>query len=218
MILIMFGAPGVGKGSQATILAQALQIPHISTGDIFRDNIAKGTESGKLAKAYMDKGLLVPDALTIGLIMDRIRNEDCRKGFIVDGFPRTLEQAEYLKKMLNEEKLAIDTVVNITLEEAKIIDRIVGRRICPSCNQVYHELYKRPHTHGLCNTCRTALVQRPDDVEATIVRRLGVYAAQTKSVLSYYRKKCTVVDIVSKDDITETSSQIFKALGLDAAF
>ena len=217
MILIMFGAPGVGKGSHATILAQALQIPHVSTGDIFRDNIAKGTDSGKLAKAYMEKGLLVPDALTIGLIMDRIRNADCKKGFIVDGFPRTLEQAGYLKKMLNEDKLSIDTVVNITLEDEKIIDRITGRRICPACNQVYHVLYKRPHTHGLCNNCRTALVQRPDDSKETVVRRLGVYATQTKSVLSYYREKCTVVDIVSKDDITETSSHIFKALGLDTA-
>lgn len=217
MILIMFGAPGVGKGSQASILAEALQIPHISTGDIFRDNVTKGTESGKMAKEYMDKGLLVPDAITIGLILDRIRNEDCRNGFIVDGFPRTLIQAEYLEKMLEEEKLAIDTVVNITLDEAKIIDRITGRRICPSCNHIYHMTHKRPQTQGLCNHCRTGLVQRPDDHESTIIRRLGVYAAQTKSVLSYYRKKYTVLDIVSKEDITETTSQMFEALGLDTA-
>ena len=215
MILIMFGAPGVGKGSQATILSEALQIPHISTGDIFRENVSRGTELGNIVKGHMEKGLLVPDAITIGLILDRIRKDDCKQGFIIDGFPRTLVQGEYLEKVLNEEKLTIDAVVNITLEEAKIIDRIAGRRICPSCNHVYHILHKKPQTNGLCNHCKTDLVQRPDDLETTIIRRLEVYATQTKSVLSYYRTKCSVLDIVSREDITATTWQIFEGLGLD---
>jgi len=215
MILIMFGAPGVGKGSQATILSQSLHIPHISTGDIFRENVTNGTELGNIVKGHMDNGLLVPDVITIGLILDRIRKDDCKQGFIIDGFPRTLAQAEHLEKALNEEKVAIDTVVNIVLDDVKIIDRITGRRICPSCNLVYHIIHKKPRSVGQCNQCKTDLVQRIDDLESTIIRRLQVYNSQTKSVLSYYRKKYSILDIVSKEDINATTRQIFEGLCLD---
>ena len=214
MILIMFGAPGVGKGSQATILSQALQIPHISTGDIFRENVADGTELGKIVKGYMDNGMLVPDKITIDLIQNRIQKNDCQRGFIIDGFPRTLWQAQHLEKVLSNEKIIIDTVVNITLDDAKIIDRITGRRICPSCNLVYHIIHKKPHSVGQCNHCKTDLVQRTDDVKSTITKRLQVYNAQTKSVLSYYRKNHAILDIVSKEDITATTQQIFEGLSI----
>lgn len=215
MILIMFGAPGVGKGSQATILSQALHIPHISTGDIFRENVTNGTELGTIVKDHMDNGQLVPDAITIGLILDRIRKDDCKQGFIIDGFPRTLAQAEHLEKALDEEKLTIDTVVNIVLDDVKIIDRITGRRICPSCNLVYHILHKQPLSVGQCNQCKTELIQRIDDLESTIIRRLQVYNSQTKSVLSYYRKKYSILDVVSKEDINATTQQVFEGLCLD---
>ncbi len=214
MILIMFGAPGVGKGSQANILSDALRIPHISTGDIFRENVATSTELGKIAKEHMDKGLLVPDEITIGLILDRIRKDDCRRGFIFDGFPRTLPQAEYLEKALEGEKMSIDAVINITLDDEKIVDRLTGRRVCPSCNLVYHLTYKKPHSVGTCNNCRTNLVQRLDDTEAIIRKRLQVYEAHTRTVLSYYRKRHPVLDVLSEEAIDATTLQIFNGLGI----
>ena len=216
MILIMFGAPGVGKGSQAAILSDALRIPHISTGDIFRENVSHSTELGKIAKEHMDKGLLVPDEITIGLILDRIRKDDCRQGFIFDGFPRTLPQAEHLEKALEAERVSVDAVINITLDDEKIINRLMGRRVCPSCNLVYHLTYQKPRSVGTCNNCQTNLVQRIDDTELTIKRRLQVYDAQTKSVLSYYRKIHTVLDVMSEEDIAVTTEQIFKGLGIVA--
>ena len=216
MILIMFGAPGVGKGSQAKILSEALRIPHISTGDIFRENVANRTELGRLVKVHMDNGLLVPDEMTIGLIMDRIYSADCKSGFILDGFPRTLSQVEHLGRSLKAEKRSIDTVVNITLDDAKIIGRLTGRRVCPSCNLVYHLAYSKPHNVGRCNNCSSNLVQRIDDTESTIVRRLQVYHAQTKPVLSYCRDRYVVVDVVSEDDIDDTTRNIFRSLGLAA--
>ena len=214
MILIMFGAPGVGKGSQARFLSEALQIPHISTGDLFRENVANRTELGKLVKIHMDNGSLVPDEMTIGLIMDRIRQADCKQGFILDGFPRTISQVEHLEKSLKAEMRAIDTVVNITLADAKIIDRVTGRRICPSCNSVYHLAYHKPYSVGRCNNCTTDLVQRVDDTESTVLRRLQVYYAQTEPVLSYLRDRYAVVDVVSEDDINDTTRKIYSSLDL----
>ncbi len=215
MILIMFGAPGVGKGSQANILSDALRIPHISTGDIFREKVSNSTELGRIAKEHMDKGLLIPDEITIGLIMDRIRKDDCKQGLIFDGFPRTLVQAEHLEKALEAEKMSVNAVVNITLDDEKIIERLVGRRVCPSCNRVYHLTYMKPHNLGTCNNCRTDLVQRIDDTESTIKRRLQVYDTQTRSVLSYYRNRYAVLDVLSEEDIATTTQNIFKGLGLD---
>lgn len=215
MILIMFGAPGVGKGSQANILSDALRIPHISTGDIFREKISNSTELGRIAKEYMDKGLLIPDEITISLIMDRIRKDDCQEGLIFDGFPRTLAQAEHLEKALEAERMTVNAVINITLDDEKIIERLVGRRVCPSCNRVYHLTYMKPHNLGTCNNCKTNLVQRIDDTESTIRRRLQVYDAQTRSVLSFYKKRYTVLDILSEEDITMTTRKIFKGLGLE---
>jgi adenylate kinase len=212
----MFGAPGVGKGSQARILSETLRIPHISTGDIFRENVANRTELGMLVKVHMDNGALVPDEITIGLIMDRIGKADCKSGFILDGFPRTLSQVEQLERSLHAVKRSIDRVVNINLDDARIIDRLTGRRICPSCNLVYHVAYSKPHNVGRCNNCNTNLVQRIDDRESTIVRRLHVYHAQTEPVLSYCRSRYAVADVLSEDDIDDTTRTIFRSLGLAA--
>lgn len=217
MILILFGAPGVGKGSQANILSHELRIPHISTGDIFRENVANNTELGKIAKEHMDKGSLVPDEITISLILDRIRKDDCVNGFIFDGFPRTLPQAEHLEQALEAEDLSIDAVVNITLEDEKIVHRLSGRRVCPSCNQVYHLMYMKPYNAGKCDKCGTKLIQRMDDTESTIRKRLQVYDAQTRSVLSYYRNIHAVLDVLSQEDIDQTTQRIFTGLGLRAA-
>lgn len=215
MVLVMFGAPGVGKGSQANVLSRALHIPHISTGDIFRENVANGTELGLIAKEHMDQGTLVPDEITIRLIMDRIRQGDCKDGFILDGFPRTLSQAEHLDDELKKNSIAIDAVVNIILGDADIVARLTGRRICPSCSLVYHLVHKKPERVGRCNTCKKQLVQRDDDTESTIRRRLQIYHAQTKPLLLYYRKKHMVCDIKSQMDICDTTNLVFKALGIE---
>lgn len=215
MVLVMFGAPGVGKGSQASVLSKVLHIPHISTGDIFRENVAKETSLGLIAKAHMDTGSLVPDDITIQLIVDRIRHEDCTDGFILDGFPRTLSQAEHLDVVLGNNNISIDAIVNITLEDEEIIARLGERRICPSCSLVYHLVHKKPERHGVCNNCNNLLIQRDDDTESTIRRRLDVYHAQTKPLLSYYRATHQVHDIKSQKEIGETTALIFGVLGIE---
>ncbi len=215
MVLIIFGAPGVGKGSQANILSNTLQIPHISTGDIFRENVSNGTELGRIVKGYMDQGALVPDNITISLIMDRIRKDDCTKGFILDGFPRTMSQAEHLDTMLIQAAININAIVNIILDDDEIISRLTGRRICPSCNLVYHLKYKKPVHPGRCNKCKNRLVQREDDTESTIYKRLRIYHAQTESLLSYYRNVHMVFDVKSQAEITETTKHIFDALCIE---
>jgi len=215
MVLVMFGAPGVGKGSQASILSRSLNIPHISTGDILRENITKGTELGSKAKRYMDTGALVPDDIIIGLFKERIKQDDCSNGFILDGFPRTLSQAEYLDAMLKHESIPIDAVVNISLADEAIVARLCGRRVCPACNEVYHILHNKPAKDGICNTCGGELIQRVDDSEATIRNRLKVYHAQTQSLLAYYRSTRNVVDVTSQQEITETARQMFGLLHLE---
>ncbi len=215
MIIVMFGAPGVGKGSQASVLSNALGIPHVSTGDIFRENIERGTELGLLVKGYTEQGALVPDELTIGLIMDRILQDDCARGFILDGFPRTLAQAENLDALMASRNLKIDAIINISLEDEQIVARLSGRRICPSCNLVYHLEHKRPERADRCDRCKRQLVQRSDDTKATITKRLEIYHDRTKSLLSYYRGTHRVLDIVSQQDISETTRRIRNALGLD---
>ncbi len=215
MVLVMFGAPGVGKGSQASILSRTLTIPHISTGDLLRENVAKGTELGNKAKGYMDSGALVPDDITIGLFQERIRRDDCKNGFILDGFPRTLSQAEYLDAMLKAESIPIDAVVNISLDDEAIVARLCGRRVCPACNEVYHILYNKPSKDGVCDKCGGDLIQRVDDSEATIRNRLKVYHAQTQSLLAYYRSTRNVVDVASQEEITDTTKQMFGLLNLE---
>jgi len=215
MVLVVFGAPGVGKGSQATVLSKTLHIPHISTGDIFRENVSNETDLGRIVKVYMDQGSLVPDEITINLIMDRIRKGDCINGFILDGFPRTLSQAEHLDDVLKKEAWSIDAIINICLADDKIIARLTGRRVCPSCNLVYHLLHRKPDRAGKCNHCKTMLVQRDDDTEATIRKRLQVYHTKTKALLAYYRKTHTLFDIESREDISDTTSQIFDALDIE---
>uniref|UniRef100_A0A7C3I303 Adenylate kinase n=1 Tax=Gracilinema caldarium TaxID=215591 RepID=A0A7C3I303_9SPIR len=214
MRLILFGAPGAGKGSQAEILSQTLHIPHISTGDIFRDHITKCSDIGNTIKKYIKQGLLVPDELTINILRSRILEDNCKDGFILDGFPRTNQQAEALDRMLHLENLKIDKVVNIHLEDDKIVERLLGRLTCSSCNSIYHVKYNKPLKDGICDTCGSVLVKRDDDTEATIMNRLKVYHSQTEQVLTYYRSKNMVIDIESCIDIHDTTKALFSVLNL----
>ncbi len=212
MVLIMFGAPGVGKGSQAAVLSGTFQIPHISTGGIFRENVANETTLGKIAKSYMDRGALVPDEITIDIIMGRVLQNDCRNGFILDGFPRTLFQAKHLDELLAEHSFPVNAIINITLEDELIISRLSGRRVCPSCNLVYHLEHNKPSRAERCDRCNGTLIQRADDTETTIRKRLEIYHDQTKSLLAYYRTVHPVFDIESQSEISETTKHIFEAL------
>lgn len=214
MQLLMMGAPGVGKGSQAAVLSKVLSIPQISVGDIFRSNIAQGTELGKLAKSYMIKGALVPDEITIRIIKDRLMQEDCKAGFILDGFPRTLEQAHSLDGILTELDKSLDAVINITLEDHAIVTRLTGRRVCLNCNSVFHMTDKPPVHEGICDSCSEELVTRADDTVATILNRLAVYHKKTSPLTDYYKHSTRYIDIASEQDMADTTKNVFAALGL----
>ena len=186
MKIIMLGAPGAGKGTQAKRIAEKYSIPHISTGDIFRANIKNGTELGNKAKTYMDQGLLVPDELVVDLVVDRVGQDDAKNGYVLDGFPRTIPQAEALNEILKELNIKLDAVVNIDVDDSVLIDRIVGRRVCPICKAGFHVKYLQPKQEGICDVCGAELIQRKDDTEETVKNRLDVYAKQTKPLLDYY--------------------------------
>ena len=188
MKIVMLGAPGAGKGTQAKMIAERYGLPHISTGDIFRANIKNGTELGKEAKSYMDKGQLVPDSVTIGLVKERLAKPDCQEGFLLDGFPRTIPQAEALNEILKQLNIVLDAVVNIEVDNSILIDRIVGRRVCPECKAGYHVTNLQPKVEGICDVCGAALVQRKDDTEETVKARLDVYAKQTAPLLEFYNQ------------------------------
>jgi adenylate kinase len=196
MKLIIMGPPGAGKGTQAALIKETYNIPHISTGDMFREAIKNQTPLGVEAKSYIDKGLLVPDSVTIGLVKERLANKDCQEGFLLDGFPRTIPQAEALNIILEELNIKLDAVVNIDVDDSVLIDRIVGRRVCPICKAGYHVKYLQPKVEGVCDECGGQLVQRKDDTEETVKNRLEVYANQTKPLLEFYNK----LDLVKSID------------------
>jgi adenylate kinase len=214
MRLILLGAPGAGKGTQAVMLADKLKVPHISTGDIFRHNMMNNTPLGVKAKEYIDKGMLVPDEVTIDIVKDRIRQEDCREGFILDGFPRTIPQAEYLDQALKDVDVELDAILNICVADKEIIQRLSGRRVCPSCGMSYHMQYFPPSEGGLCTGCNTPVIQREDDKEETVLSRLLTYHRKTEPLIEYYRKQGKLVTAGGKDKIEDTSSEVLKALGV----
>ena len=189
MKIIMLGAPGAGKGTQAKKIAEKYHIPHISTGDIFRANIKNGTELGKKAKTYMDQGLLVPDELTVDLVIDRVGQDDCKDGYILDGFPRTIPQAESLTAALEENGEAIDFALDVEVPDANIVNRMAGRRACLKCGATYHTEFAAPKKEGICDKCGSELVLRDDDKPETVQKRLEVYHEQTHPLIDYYKKK-----------------------------
>lgn len=215
MRLVILGAPGAGKGTQAVNLAEKLQVPHISTGDIFRSNIKGGTPLGKLAKEYIDKGALVPDEVTIGIVKDRLQQEDCKVGFILDGFPRTIAQAESLDGILAEMGTSLDYVLDLYVPDEVIIKRLSGRRVCPECNMSYHVDFSEQARQGNCEACGAKLIQREDDREETIINRLKTYHSQTEPLIGYYKGKGKLVVAEGQVRIEDTKAQVYKALGLE---
>lgn len=214
MRLIILGAPGSGKGTQAEVLSEKLNVPHISTGDIFRANIKNATPLGKLAKEYIDKGALVPDEVTIGIVKDRLLQEDCKKGFIMDGFPRTIPQAESFDKALKDMNVLLDRVVEINVSDEEIVKRLSGRRVCPSCGMSFHMQYRQPKKDGICDACGAALIQRSDDSEATVLNRLQTYHEQTEPLIEYYKKSGKYSVVYGQEEIADTTKATLKVLGI----
>lgn len=213
MKIIMLGAPGAGKGTQAKKIAEKYQIPHVSTGDIFRSNMKEGTELGMKAKAYMDQGALVPDELTIGMLMDRIAKEDCKNGYVLDGFPRTIPQAESLKNALSENGQKIDFAVNVDVPDENIISRMAGRRACVACGATYHIVYNPPKTEDVCDICGQKLILRDDDKPETVKKRLAVYHEQTQPLIEYYDKEGVLANVDGTQDLKKVFSDITAILG-----
>lgn len=211
MRLVLLGAPGAGKGTQAVILSEKYNIPHMSTGDIFRSNIKNNTELGKKAKEYIDKGLLVPDELTIDIVKDRINKPDCSDGFILDGFPRTIFQAQELDKILEGMGIELDCVLNIDVSDEKIIKRLSGRRVC-QCGKTYHILNNPPKKEGICDSCNGELFQREDDREETVIQRLETYHKQTEPLIEYYEKSGKLVTVEGRESIDDTTKEVLDAL------
>lgn len=212
MKLIMLGAPGAGKGTQAKRVAAEFGIPHISTGDIFRANIKGGTELGKKAKAYMDAGQLVPDELVCDLVADRIQQDDCAKGFILDGFPRTIPQAEALEEALKKMGSDVDYAVNIDVPDENIITRMGGRRACVGCGATYHIVFNPPKVEGVCDTCGSSLILRDDDKPETVKTRLNVYHDQTQPLIDFYNARGKVLTVDGTQDMDKVFEDIKAAL------
>lgn len=215
MRLILLGAPGAGKGTQAEMLMKLYNIPTISTGNIFREHISNNTELGQQAKKYMDEGKLVPDELVIELVKDRLKKDDCKVGMILDGFPRTIPQAEALDVMLAELDMPIDKVIDVEVPDQVIIDRMSGRTVCPSCGASYHNLFKIEKVAGVCNECTTQLVQREDDKEETVKKRLEIYHAQTKPLIDFYANQGKLAEVDGVGGLDEVSARVKKALGVN---
>ena len=213
MRLILMGAPGAGKGTQAAVLAEKLNIPHISTGDIFRSNISKGTELGIKAKEFIDKGALVPDEVTAGIVRDRLEQPDCANGFILDGFPRTIPQAEYLDRVLEEMGIEVDFVIDVYVPDKEIINRLTGRRICQACGTTFHMLYNPPKNGAKCDNCGGSLIRRVDDDEETVSKRLETYHRQTEPLIEYYGRKGKLVKVNGEGSIGDVSRELLKVLG-----
>lgn len=213
MKIIMLGAPGAGKGTQAKRIAKKYNIPHISTGDIFRANIKEGTELGKRAKEYMDKGELVPDDITIGMLLDRIHKADCKDGFVLDGFPRTIPQAKSLSEALSKLNEKIDYAINIDVPDDSIITRMSGRRACLSCGSTYHIKYSAPKKENICDNCGSELVIRDDDKPETVKKRLDVYHNQTQPLIDYYDNENILANVDGTKDMEEVFLDIVAVLG-----
>lgn len=213
MKIIMLGAPGAGKGTQAKKIAAKYSIPHISTGDIFRANIKNGTELGLKAKSYMDAGGLVPDEIAIGMLLDRIHQADCENGYVLDGFPRTIPQAESLTEALKKNGEAIDFAVNVDVPDENIINRMSGRRACLNCGATYHIVYNAPKTENVCDTCGQELVLRDDDKPETVKKRLDVYHDQTQPLIDYYKNEGVLAEVDGTLDMEDVFQAIVKILG-----
>ena len=208
MKIIMLGAPGAGKGTQAKQIADKYSIPHISTGDIFRANIKNGTELGKKAKQYMEQGALVPDELTCDLVMDRIQQDDCKNGFVLDGFPRTIPQAEALDAALGKINEKMDYAIDVDVPDENIVNRMSGRRACLNCGATYHLISIPPKVEGICDRCGSEIVLREDDKPETVQKRLKVYHEQTQPLIDYYKNQ----GILKSVDGTQPMDEVFKAI------
>jgi len=213
MKIVMLGAPGAGKGTQAQMLAKKYDIPHVSTGDIFRMNIKNGTELGMEAKKYMDQGLLVPDELTVRILLDRVAREDCRKGYVLDGFPRNIPQADVLDEALSKLGDKIDYAINVDVPDENIIRRMGGRRACLSCGATYHIEHVPPKKEGICDKCGQELVLRDDDKPETVKNRLQVYKEQTQPLIDFYTKKGVLHNVDGTKDMNEVFEAIVAILG-----
>lgn len=213
MKIVMLGAPGAGKGTQAKRIAEKYNIPHISTGDIFRENIKNGTELGKKAKSYMDAGDLVPDELVVDLVMDRFEEDDCANGYVLDGFPRTIPQAEALDAALAEKGQSIDYVIDVDVPDENIIKRMAGRRSCPMCGAIYHIDHMPPKEEGKCDKCGAELIIREDDKAETVLQRLETYHAQTQPLKDYYGAKGLVKSVDGTQDREVVFGQVVQILG-----
>jgi adenylate kinase len=213
MKIIMLGAPGAGKGTQAQMIAEQYHIPHISTGDIFRANIKNGTELGKKAKAFMDKGQLVPDELTVQLLLDRVAQDDCKDGYVLDGFPRTIPQADVLDQELTKLGDKVDYAINVDVPDENIIHRMSGRRACLKCGATYHIEHIPPKKEGICDKCGSELVQREDDKPETVKNRLSVYHEQTQPLIEYYTRKNILKTVDGTRDMKDVFSDIITILG-----
>ncbi len=213
MKLIMLGAPGAGKGTQAKMIAEKYSIPHVSTGDIFRANIKNGTELGIEAKKYMDQGQLVPDELTVKILLDRVAQEDCKNGYVLDGFPRTIPQAEVLDNALTELGDKVDFAINVDVPDENIIGRMGGRRACVKCGATYHVVYNAPKTEGVCDACGDKLILRADDEPETVKKRLNVYHEQTQPLIEYYGNKGILKEVDGTVDMKDVFAAICDILG-----
>ena len=208
MKIIMLGAPGAGKGTQAKMIAEKYSLPHISTGDIFRANIKNGTELGMEAKSYMDKGQLVPDELTVKILLDRVAKDDCKNGYVLDGFPRTIPQAKVLEDALNKTGEKIDYAINVDVPDENIIKRMSGRRACVNCGATYHIVNVPPRKEGICDKCGNELILRDDDKEETVKNRLTVYHDQTQPLIDFYSER----NVLKNVDGTLDMMDVFKAI------
>jgi len=212
--IVLLGMPGTGKGTQAKILKEKYGIPHISTGELFREAIASGASLGLKVKSYLNAGKLVPDEVVNEVVLDRLSRKDCEKGFILDGYPRTLEQARFLDNALNTKKREV-TVLSIELDEAEVLKRLSGRRVCEKCGKEYNVVSLPPRTPNVCDICGSRLVQREDDKEETIKKRLEVYWEQTSPLTDYYAKKGELIAVNGKGSITEVSRRLFSSIEKD---
>lgn len=215
MKLVILGPPGAGKGTQAESIIEKYNIPHISTGDIFRENINNETELGKKAKGYMDKGLLVPDEVVIEIVEDRLQRDDCKNGFLLDGFPRTVQQAVSLDAMLDRMGTKLDRVVNIEVDPKILVERAVGRRICKTCGATYHVKFNPPKVEGVCDKDDTPLIQRADDTEETVSTRIQVYLDQTTPLIDYYKAQSLLLNVDGEQEISEVFNAVVNGLEND---
>ena len=214
MRIVLLGAPGAGKGTQAKILIEKYGMPQISTGDLLRAAVAAGTALGKEAKSYMDKGELVPDSVVLGMVEERLKQDDCKKGYILDGFPRNTAQAEALDKMLASLNMSLTAALSVDVPFDDLMKRLTGRRTCKACGQMYNIYFKAPAKEGVCDKCKGELFQRDDDKEATIKKRLEVYTAQTEPLIGYYKNKGIVKSVSGTGSIDEIFKKVTEVLGL----